>query len=148
MTEFDYDGIASRLTGKSVVDLDAVLKSDKKPKPSGGELSAPIGGGSGSMSSVCWPLINADQANIGIRISDPVENLVELAGAMIAIAAERNITPIIMSQLNLPDFSQYGFRVERIAGRTAQERANCEDEIRRFYDIAMVVEAKNLVSMN
>lgn len=147
MTVFDHDGIAGRLTRKSVVDLDAVLEWGPKTKATGGELSATDGAGIGAKSSVCWPLANTDQANIGVRISNPVENLVELASALIAIAAERDITPIIMSPLNLPDFSQFGFRVERIAGSTAKERAICEDEIMKFYSIAVVVDAENLISM-
>ena len=49
-----------------------------------------------------------------------------------AFAIERDVEIVVLSEADCSGFERFGFRVERIAGDTPEERAACEDQIRRF----------------
>jgi hypothetical protein len=85
-------------------------------------------------------LKRADAVCIGLRApaadtSDTVDRAMRLA----AFAAERDVEVVILAEADRSGFERFGFRVERIAGDTAEERAACEAQIRRFWNLDVVL---------
>ncbi len=143
----DWNAIAARLTNQTPTDLDAALWPDAK-SGSGGEIAAEPDLRDAQLSSASWPLNDPDNASIGIRVTKPLGNPVGLAVALIAMATERNVTPVVLSSLDRCGLEQFGLRIERLAGETQQDREICEEQLKRFHDITIVVDAENLMSLN
>lgn len=85
-------------------------------------------------------LKRADAVCVGLRApaagaSDAVDRAMRLA----AFAAERDVEVVILAETDRSGFERFGFRVERIAGGTPEERAACEDQIRRFWNLDLVL---------
>ncbi len=66
-------------------------------------------------------------------------DVVDQAMRLVAFAAERDVEVIILAEGDRSGFERFGFRVERIAGKTPEERAACEDRIRRFWNLDLVL---------
>ncbi len=95
-----------------------------------------------------WPMNEPDRVAIGIRVTAPLEGEAEIATRLVAMAVERGITPVIFSTIASSGFERFGFRVERLCGANAREIAACEEELKRFWDIAVVVEAADILKMH
>ncbi len=93
-----------------------------------------------------WPLRDAGRACIGVRVTAALADTAGVAAHLVAMAAERAITPIILSQLSPSGFERYGFRVERLAGANEAERAACEAELTSLWDIALIIDAADIAS--
>jgi hypothetical protein len=76
---------------------------------------------------------------IGVRVTEPVPDLVDRALRLAAFALEKDVEVIVLSHIDEPGFERFGFRVERIAGADDAARAACEDQIRRFWNIDLVL---------
>jgi hypothetical protein len=83
-----------------------------------------------------------DAVAIGIRVSarpaDPAE-LADRAMRLAAFAVERDVEVVVLAEVDATGFERFGFRVERIAGDTPEARAACEAQIRRFWNIDLVL---------
>jgi hypothetical protein len=85
-------------------------------------------------------LKRADAVCVGLRApagagGDAVDRALRLA----AFAAERDVEVVILAEVDRSGFERFGFRVERIAGETGEERAACEDQIRRFWNLDLLL---------
>ena len=69
------------------------------------------------------------------RLADAADRALRL----IAFALEKDVEIVVLSELDLCGFERFGFRIERIAGDTPAARAACEAQIRRFWNIDMVI---------
>jgi hypothetical protein len=56
-----------------------------------------------------------------------------------AFAIERNVEIVVLSETDYSGFERFGFRIERISGHCAETRAACEDQIRRFWNLDLVL---------
>ncbi len=76
---------------------------------------------------------------IGVRVTEPVADLVDRALRLAAFALEKDVEVIVLSHIDEPGFERFGFRVERISGEDAAARAACEEQVRRFWNIDLVL---------
>ncbi len=136
--------VAARLGACEPVDLDSALFGAPADAPPPGWLARQGIGAGAAPSSALWPLDQGDGAFVGVRVSAPLEDVVSIATRLVAIACERGVTPIILSQLPLCGLERFGFRVERLPdGDSAQLRAY-EEELMRFWRIAVVIDASQI----
>jgi hypothetical protein len=141
MSEAFALGILSRLHDAEPVDLDALLAADAGPK--GGAL--PTGAGA-PLSPALWQF-DAGWACLGIRVTEPSEDVTALARHLAATAVERGIIPVILSTLDQSGFERFGFRVERLSGATPEARAAEEAELQGFWNFALILDAADLALM-
>lgn len=85
-------------------------------------------------------LKRADAVCVGIRAraGDPGD-VVDRAMRLAAFAAERDVEVVVLAEADRSGYERFGFRVERVAGETAEERTACEDQIRRFWNLDLVL---------
>lgn len=96
-------------------------------------------------SAKLWSLPE-DLTHIGVRVLEPVENPGPIALRLSAMAAERQVVPIILSSVHISGFEQFGFRVERLPNGSDAMVQAFEDELCAFWDIAMVVDVKDVTA--
>ena len=99
-------------------------------------------------SATLWPVPPESGARFGVRVRSPSTSIQSEAARLAAVAIEREVTPIILSHVERSQFEQLGFRVERIHGKTAAERAMQEDELRRFWDLSIVIDIEDIAGLS
>ncbi|MFZ1727578.1 MAG: hypothetical protein WBO29_11295 [Albidovulum sp.] len=134
--------VLSRITPQQPIDLETVLLGAKKAtvsKPDREFLSAipPAP----APSATLWSRTESDLSYLGVRLTTPLADSAQTAIRLASAALERGITPIILTTLSNSGFERFGFRVERIMGESDEERAACEEELKRFWNMAIVVDA-------
>lgn len=85
------------------------------------------------------PMARPDAVAVGFRVTEPLPDLVDRAFRLAAFALERDVEVVILSHVDESGFERFGFRVERIAGEDAAARSVCEEQIRRFWNIDLVL---------
>lgn len=84
------------------------------------------------------------RATIAVLLDDAEERVAddtasEMAIRYAALAIEKQCDIVILTHQNNAGYERFGFRVERIAGRTEAERQACIDQILRFWDASIVI---------
>ncbi len=138
MTETFALDILGRLQDAAPFDLDAVLGDGDVAK--GGTLAM---GAAVPLSPALWER-RESWACLGIRVTEPPEDVTALARRLAATAVERGIIPVILSSLDQSGFERFGFRVERLSGATEEERAAEEAELQGFWNFALILDARDL----
>ncbi|MBV1866656.1 MAG: hypothetical protein KUG69_01935, partial [Marinosulfonomonas sp.] len=69
------------------------------------------------------------------------------ATRLAAAALERGVNPVIMSSLPDCGFEQFGFRVERLVGSNQEELAACELDLVQFWNMAIVIDVKDIARL-
>jgi hypothetical protein len=129
--------ILPRIGQHDADDLDALLLPYDPRRTEHGEDVFPL------PEAVLMPetaLKRADAVCVGLfarpgEASDVVDRAMRLA----AFATERDVDVVVLSETDRSGFERFGFRVERIAGTTPAERAACEDQVRRFWNLDLVL---------
>lgn len=132
--------ILARLTDAAPVDLDPM--PDATTPRAGGSI---VTGAGTALSPALWPR-EADWACIGVRVTEPVADVTDLARKLAATAAERGILPVILTSLDQSGFERFGFRVERLSGASEAERAADEAELTGFWNFALILDARDLIA--
>lgn len=130
--------VLSRITPSEPVDLDYILeetRADHQTSDWACELQAPHA----PMSAKLWER-DTSRSYIGIRVLQPPTDCVGLALRLAAIAVERNVIPILFTPLDQTGFERFGFRVERLPDATPDVQMDFEMELRRFWDMAIVLD--------
>ena len=60
---------------------------------------------------------------------------------------ERKVTPIILTTIPDCGFESFGFRVERIVGATAEERSLLENELKQFWNLAIIIDISDVAKL-
>ncbi|MGR3290551.1 MAG: hypothetical protein ACU0C9_05075 [Paracoccaceae bacterium] len=94
-----------------------------------------------------WNRENTVNSYLGVRVHEAPSDCTQVAIRLAAGALERGIIPIILTTLPDSGFERFGFRVERIMGETPQERTACEEELKRFWDMAIVIDVSDVASL-
>jgi hypothetical protein len=82
-------------------------------------------------------------ASIGIRLKSVPRDVPGLAFHLAAMACEKGVDAIILSQCGLTGFETFGFRVERIP-RDPAGQAQAEAELAALWGIAIIVDAEDI----
>ncbi|TPE48849.1 hypothetical protein [Amaricoccus solimangrovi] len=80
-----------------------------------------------------------DAVAIGLRVTEEPADVADRAMRVTAFALERDVEVVVLSHVDRSGFERFGFRVERVSGDTEEARAACEDQIRRFWSIDLVL---------
>lgn len=147
MTDEYWSDVMSRVTWNKPVDLDAVVfepepettRKKRKSKMRDRKTSYV------SPSHVLWQSDENARSYIGVRVNEALPDCSQAASRMAAAALERGVTPIVLTTLADSGFERFGFRVERLAGETDTERAQCEDELKVFWNMAIVIDVTELL---
>ena len=132
-----WSAILSRIGPQDADDLDELLAPfDRRPGAAGRDIF-PL------PEAVLMPqaaLKRTDAVCIGLRAAAADGTVPPTARcALAAFAIERDVEIMVLSETDYSGFERFGFRIERIAGDTAEARAACEDQIRRFWNLDLVL---------
>ena len=134
--------VAGRLSPSAPTDLDDLLLGPKARQ--GGWLERNLDAGWITPARPIWAGQLGGLATIGVRVTEQLDNPARTAARLVAIAGEREVTPIIFSTLATCGLERFGFRVERLSGANARQQAACEAELMSFWDIAIVIDAAQI----
>ena len=135
MTGETWLDVIARLSAEEPVDLDPIL-ADPSPRPEAGAAGA--GNGPTIRSAKLWKRDDT-VSHIGIRVERIPDDPRRLALRLASAAAERGVVPIILSTLPRTGLEQYGLRVERLPDGSPESAARAEAELRKFWDMPIVV---------
>ncbi len=145
MNDAHWLDVLSRIVPAEAVDLDPILTSfDQAPGPApvaerGRRDGVPV-------SSKLWAR-DETRSHIGIRVTEAPADVARLALRLASAAEERGVVPIILSALPTTGFEQFGFRVERLPDGPEELRAEYETELQRFWDMPIVIDLRDVVSL-
>ena len=126
----------SRIVPQDADDLDPMLAGfDPRHDPVGRDVFPEI-------EAVLLPQVamkRRDAVAIGLRVSGPLPDAADRAMRLAAFAAERDAEVVVLAEVDGTGLERFGFRTERVAGETAAARAACEDQVRRFWNIDLVL---------
>ena len=141
--------VLSRVSVAKPMDLDAAIFETKSKVDSKnlGFRSSGDSAGARPPSTRLWNRENTGNSYLGVRVHEAPADCTQVAVRLAAGALERGIIPIILTSLPDSGFERFGFRVERIMGETPQEREACEEELKRFWDMAIVIDVSDVASL-
>jgi hypothetical protein len=132
-----WSSILPRIVRHDADDLDALLTPFDPRRTAPGKDLFPL------PEAVLAPgtaLKRADAVCVGLRApAGAPGDVADRAMRLAAFAAERDVEVVILTESDRSGFERFGFRVERIAGETPAARAACEDQIRRFWNLDLVL---------
>jgi hypothetical protein len=136
MDRAQWSGILSRIGPHDADDIDEILAPfDPTRGPAGRDLF-PLPG------AVLMPearLKRADAICVGLRARAAEGGAADRAMRVAAFAVERDVQIVVLSEADYCGLERFGFRVERLAGDDDEARAACEDQIRRFWNLDLVL---------
>ena len=133
-----WNAILSRIGPHDADDLDALLAPfDPRHAAMPGRDIFPL---PEAMLMPQVELKREDAVCIGLRApaadaADAADRAIRLA----AFAIERDVEIIVLNETDRSGLERFGFRIERISGETPEARAACEDQIRRFWNLDLVL---------
>lgn len=136
----DWNEILGRIVPQSPANLDDLIAGEPVTA-SWGRIRAPAAGI--PPSAALWLRDPEGPSYVGIRIMEPLEAPEKAAMHLAAMAIERNVVPIILSRLDASGFERFGLRVERLPENDA-DAASAEEELRKFWDIAIIIDGQEL----
>ncbi len=148
MSEDQWLKIAARIVAGRPISIDEILFENPGERKNPGtciDLELPAKWTAPSPEN--WPLLLPECATIGVRVTEKLDAEVQIATRLIAMATERSIVPVIFSTIAPSGFERFGFRVERLAGSDAAQLSICEEELKSFWDVAIVVNANDILNM-
>ena len=98
------------------------------------------------VSAKLWSRTEDETSYIGIRVTGPIADQHAIAADLAAAAVERQIIPIFLSWIGQCGMQQFGFRVELIGGANEEEMHACEEQVRRLWNLAIIVDAADVSS--
>jgi hypothetical protein len=84
-------------------------------------------------------LRRADAICVGVRAAAADATACDRAMRLAAFAVERDVQIVVLGEADHSGFERFGFRIERISGDSPKARAACEDQIRRFWNLDLVL---------
>ncbi|WMT92614.1 hypothetical protein [Pelagibacterium sp. H642] len=80
-----------------------------------------------------------DTVVIGVRICEPPANPAELAAQFASFALERDVEMVVLSYPDYSSLEQFGFRTERICGKSEAARRLCESQLASFWNMEVII---------
>lgn len=98
-------------------------------------------------SSRLWLHKNNSSSYIGVRVYEAQRNLAQAAFRLAAAALERCVVPIIFSTIPSSGFERFGFRVELLVGESHEDILEREEELKRYWNISVVINASDITAL-
>ncbi len=136
MNESFWADTIGRITPHDPVDLDDVTRRFDPRCNQGGQVIFPQ---ASALPVADMPFKTPDAGLIGFRIATTRDDIVQVALQLAAMAMENDVTVIVFSHLDCCGLERFGFRCERVAGNTPDQIAHCEEQIRRFWSIELIL---------
>lgn len=131
-----WNAILSRISPLDAEDIDDLTGAfDPRLAPPGRDLFPEFA--AAPMARVA--LRRADAIAVGLRVTAPPPDTADRALRVAAFALERDVEVVILSAADLSGFERFGFRSERLPPATAPGAAAWEDQVRRFWNIDLVL---------
>ena len=137
MTHSDrWLAVIAAITPQAPEDLDPLIGGHIAGAPEAGHLLFPA-----EAADTAPPFSFEAESTVtfAARITEATPNRLELAMNLAQMALEKGAEAIILSHVDDPMLDRFGFRVERIAGETEEERAACEAQVIHFWNIVFVI---------
>lgn len=84
-------------------------------------------------------LVRSDAVCVGFRADGELPDPADTAMRLACFAIERDVEIVVLARADVSGLERFGFRTERIAGDDEHARAACEDQIRRFWNLDLVL---------
>ena len=131
-----WNAVLSRIVPQDVTDIDDIVGPfDPCCAAEGSDVFPEI-------SSVLMPqsgMKRRDAVCVGLRAGGLLPDATDRAVRLAAFAIERDAEIVVLAEADESGLERFGFRVERIAGDTEAARGGCEDQVRRFWNIDLVL---------
>ncbi|MGL4310943.1 MAG: hypothetical protein ACRCSU_10685 [Paracoccaceae bacterium] len=137
MSDINWLTVLSRITPQAPIDLDDESNAAPAPVIDPGQDGPPP-------STALWSRDETSAPAVGIRVTTPVADPMDLAQRLAAASVERGIYPVILSTLPRCGLERFGFRVERLLAGDAVTLARQEAELAKFWNFAIVVDAADI----
>ena len=134
--ESRWNSILSRIVPQDAADIDDIVGPFDRCRTGAGEEIFP------EIPSVLMPhcaMKRRDAVCIGLRAGEELTDAADRAIRLAAFAIERDAEVVVFAHSDISGLERFGFRVERIAGATEAARRTCEDQLRRFWNIDLVL---------
>ncbi len=131
-----WNALLSRIVPQDAADIDDIVGPFDPRRASEGSDVFP------EIPSVLMPqsgMKRRDAVCIGLRAGEMLSDAADRAVRLAAFAIERDAEIVVLAEADASGLERFGFRVERIAGDTEAARAACEDQVRRFWNIDLVL---------
>lgn len=136
MNELLWADTIGRITPNDPVGLDDLTRRFDPRCNQGGQVIFPQ---VSALPVADMPFKTPETGLIGFRIKAVRDDIVQVALQLAAMAMENDVTVIVFSHLDYCGLECYGFRCERVAGNTPDQKAHCEEQIRRFWRIELIL---------
>ena len=125
-----------RITKHDADDLDDLLSDfDSRRMPEGRDIFPPLE----AAFFRSLELRRTDAIVVGIRAETLLPDAADVAVRLASLAIERDVHVVVLADVETTGLERFGFRVERIAGDTDAARAACLDQLRRFWNIDLLL---------
>ncbi len=136
MDEARWTAILSRIDPRDADDIDDIARAfDPRATRPGRDIFPEVEGALLPRAAFC----RADGVAIGLRVNEEATEAADRAMRLTAFAVERDVEVVILARCDRSGFERFGFRVERVTGETEAARAACEEQIRRFWSIDLLL---------
>jgi hypothetical protein len=131
-----WNAVLARVADRDAADIDDITGAfDPRRRPPGREIFPEIAGALMPETAMQTP----GAVCVGVRVSAVHPDAPDRALRLVAFGAEKDVEIVVLTELGYSGFERFGFRTERIAGATEAARAACERQIRRFWNIDLVL---------
>jgi len=129
--------VISRITAQTPDDLDPILAPlDPRHHAESGAFHFPV---EAAVPVISTPFGSDDVVCFGARVTESTPDPLRLAMVLAQMAAEKAAHPVILAHVDVTGLEKFGFRVERVAGSTDAERNAAEEQLKRFWNIVLVI---------
>jgi hypothetical protein len=144
MSDEHWLTVLARITPLRPTDLDVAVFGETTPPYRAWATDAERSGIAAS--ARLWERPENEWSTMGVRILSPLADPAGLALRLASAALERRVEPIILTTLHTCGLEQFGFRVEKLAAGSEARLARQESELVRFWALAIVVDAADVVA--
>ena len=131
-----WSSILHRIVPQDAADLDDVTRAyDARSRAVGRDLFPEI-----------TPVLHAENALrrpdmdcVGLRVAAPLPDASDQAMRLVSVASEQDVEVIVLAMTDVTGLERFGFRVERISGDEPGTRDLCEQQVRHFWAIDLVL---------
>lgn len=135
MTVDDWSTIITKITPHSPEHLDDILESFDARRTTNGRCIFPENNWHNGQS----PFRDTATVCIGVRIDGDNVERSDLSMKLASMALEKNVIPVILFEGDYSGMERFGFRTEKIAGESKNERRESEEQLKQFWNISVVI---------